>query len=76
MNPTFLGVIGPGFLNQVPTLGFRGLGFLRVQALGVWGLGFLLRVLSFEGGLCFFSRVCLGLKTFAGLKGLLGDLGV
>ena len=23
MNPTILGVIGPGFLNQVPTLGFR-----------------------------------------------------
>ena len=22
MNPTILGVIGPGFLNQVPTLGF------------------------------------------------------
>ena len=28
MNPNILGVIGPGFLNQVPTLGFResGLG--------------------------------------------------
>ena len=24
MNPTILGVIGPGFLKQVPTLGFRG----------------------------------------------------
>ena len=23
MNPNILGVIGPGFLNQVPTLGFR-----------------------------------------------------
>ena len=22
MNPSFLGVIGPGFLNQVPALGF------------------------------------------------------
>ena len=33
MNPAILGVIGPGFLNQAPTLrvlsfGFRGLGFL------------------------------------------------
>ena len=29
MNRTIWGVIGPGFLNQVPTLGFRvsGLGF-------------------------------------------------
>ena len=26
MNPTILGVIGPGFLNQVPTIGFRVLG--------------------------------------------------
>ena len=24
MNPTILGVIGPGFLNQVPTLGRKG----------------------------------------------------
>ena len=47
MNPTFLGVIGPGFLNQVPTLGFRGLGFLRVQALGVWGLGFFVKGFKF-----------------------------
>ena len=23
MNPNILGVIGPGFLNQVPALGFR-----------------------------------------------------
>ena len=23
MNPTITGVIGPGFLNQVPTLGLR-----------------------------------------------------
>ena len=30
MNPTVLGVIGPGFLNQVPTLA------LRVWGLGVW----------------------------------------
>ena len=29
MNPTNLGVIGAGFLNQVPTLGFK-----------VWGLGY------------------------------------
>ena len=34
MNPTILGFIGPGFLNQVPTLGgltveFTGLGFSR-----------------------------------------------
>ena len=28
MNPTILGVVGLGFLNQVPTLGSRG-----------WGLG-------------------------------------
>ena len=29
MNPTILGVIGPGFLHQVPTLGFgvQGLEF-------------------------------------------------
>ena len=32
MNPTILGVIGPGFLNQVPTLRFRSSGF---QAQGV-----------------------------------------
>ena len=32
MNPTILGVIGPGFLHQVPTL--RGFGFgFRSQAL-------------------------------------------
>ena len=29
----YLGVIGPGFLNQVPTLGFEG-------STRVWGLGF------------------------------------
>ena len=38
MNPTILGVIGPGFLNQVPTLGVEGLWFrFRVR---VWGSGF------------------------------------
>ena len=31
MNPTLLGVIGPGFLNQVPTL----FGFLIG---GIWGI--------------------------------------
>ena len=49
MNPTILGVIGPGFLNQVPTLpvlgawfrGFKGSGFsLGVQGLGCRGAGF------------------------------------
>ena len=28
MNPDILGVIGPRFLNQVPTLGFWGVGFI------------------------------------------------
>ena len=27
MNPTSLGVLGPGFLNQFPTLRVLGLGF-------------------------------------------------
>ena len=50
MNPTFLGVIGPGFLSQVPTLslpilGFGGLAFIRsgVQyeiSTGLRGAGF------------------------------------
>ena len=31
MNPTILGVIGPGFLNQVPTLGFRFFRVVKVQ---------------------------------------------
>ena len=33
MNPNILGVIGPGFLNQVPALGFRvqGLGSSRMN---------------------------------------------
>ena len=30
MNPTRLGVIGPGFLNQVPTLQSRVFSFRRV----------------------------------------------
>ena len=40
MNPTILGVIGPGFLNQVPTLlgcwvsGFRSSGLLGGVVLG------------------------------------------
>ena len=41
MNPNILGVIGPGFLNQVPTLGFTVSGFrVRVMAIGlrVYGL--------------------------------------
>ena len=29
MNPTILAVIGPGFLNQVPTLGFLPKGSIR-----------------------------------------------
>ena len=32
MNPTISGVIGPAFLNQVPTFG------LKVQGLGALGL--------------------------------------
>ena len=39
MNPTILGVIGPGFLNQVPTL------------LGCWVSGF--RSSGLLGGACF-----------------------
>ena len=37
MNPNILGVIVPGFLNQVPTLGFR----MRGSGFRVWhrGLG-------------------------------------
>ena len=37
MNPGILGVIGPGFLNQVPTLPgltVQGFGVLRVWLLG------------------------------------------
>ena len=34
MNPTILGVMGPGFLNQVPTLVFRSAGF-KLQELGL-----------------------------------------
>ena len=39
MNPSILGVIGPGFLNQVPTLGFMGaaiynLGLVSLRASG------------------------------------------
>ena len=30
MNPTILGVIGPGFLNQVPTQGLQSSSFLGV----------------------------------------------
>ena len=51
MNPTILGVIGPGFLNRVPTLqcgglwvwasefGSRSFGF-SVQGFWVFGFGF------------------------------------
>ena len=42
MNPNVLGVIGPGFLNRVPTLrrfGAWGLGFLGALGCGC-GLGF------------------------------------
>ena len=37
MNPTILGVIGPGFLNQVPTL-VRVSEGLRAQGLHIQGL--------------------------------------
>ena len=53
MNPTIFGVIGSGFLNQVPTLGFRSLGFRGLvgfsgvaegpRGLGFRGLGFQFR---------------------------------
>ena len=38
MNPTILGAIGPGFLNQVPTLNWGlkgGLGKFRVRSEGL-----------------------------------------
>ena len=39
MNPKKLGVIGPGFLNQVPTL-YRASGFLnQVPTLGLQKFG-------------------------------------
>ena len=41
MNPTILGVIGPGFLNQVPTLGFRAWDSQFLGPLWVWPRGFL-----------------------------------
>ena len=34
MNPTIVGVMGPGFLNQVPTLDFPGLDFGAKGSLG------------------------------------------
>ena len=37
MNPTILGVIGPGFLNQVPRL--VTLGRVGFRALCFWGSG-------------------------------------
>ena len=43
MNPTILVVICPGFLNQVPTLRWKGAGLgLRVQSsrFGVEGFGY------------------------------------
>ena len=36
MNPTILGVMGPGFLNQVPTLDFPGLDFGAKGILPIW----------------------------------------
>ena len=38
MNPTILWVIGPGFLNQVPTLGC--IRALHAVLFGGWGLRF------------------------------------
>ena len=29
MNPNILGIVGPGFLNHVPTLGLQNLGFTK-----------------------------------------------
>ena len=52
MNPTILGFIGPGFLNQVATLGvwfqFRGLGFKGCR-FGDFSLGFWFKGLWVQG---------------------------
>ena len=37
MNPTILGIIGPGFLNQVPTLGFR-VQFMRLVVIKAFAM--------------------------------------
>ena len=51
MDPTTLGVIGPGFLNQVPTLRSGAQWFddfvSGIRVLGFRGYGF--RVLGFRG---------------------------
>ena len=39
MNPTILGVIGPGFLNQVPTLGFNSSGLFHFRGFRRFGFG-------------------------------------
>ena len=39
MNPTILGVIGPGFLNQVPTLGFNSSGLFHFRGFRCFGFG-------------------------------------
>ena len=38
MNPTILGVIGPGFLNQVPTLAGISLARLALKTLDMAGI--------------------------------------